>query len=42
MITVLLGLLVLSLSISLAIGGLILVQRLVPLPLRESHNTASA
>ncbi len=40
MTTVLLGLLVLSLSISLAVGGLILVQRLVPLPLRESHNTA--
>ncbi len=29
-----------SLSVLLAVGGLVLVQRLVPLPLRESHNTA--
>lgn len=34
------GLLILSLSVLLAVGGLVLVQRLVPLSLRESHNTA--
>ena len=28
------------LSVLLAVGGLVLVQRLVPLPLRESHNAA--
>ena len=31
---------ILSLSVLLAVGGLVLVQRLVPLSLRESHNTA--
>jgi hypothetical protein len=40
MTTVLFGLLVLSLAISLAVGGLLIVQRLVPLPIRESHNAA--
>lgn len=38
--TIFWGLLILSLSVLLAVGGLVLVQRLVPLPLRESHNTA--
>lgn len=40
MITVLLGFLVLLLAVTLAVAGLVLVQRLVPLPIRESHNTA--
>ncbi len=38
--TVFWGFLILSLSVLLAVGGLVLVQRLVPLSLRESHNTA--
>jgi hypothetical protein len=40
MITVLLGVLFLVFCVLLAIAGLALVQRLVPLPLRESHSTA--
>jgi Protein of unknown function (DUF4239) len=35
------GALVISLSVALAVAGLVLVQRLVPLPLRQSHNTAT-
>ncbi len=38
MTTVFFGLLVILLSVMLAVAGLVLVQRLVPLPLRESHN----
>jgi hypothetical protein len=38
--TVLFGFLVVLLAVMLAIAGLVLVQRLVPLPIRESHNTA--
>src|SRR5215212_280893 len=38
--TVFWGALILLLSVLLAVGGLVLVQRLVPLPLREEHNTA--
>ena len=40
MTTVLLEILVVLLSTLLAVAGLILGQRLVPLDLRESHNTA--
>lgn len=35
------GALIISLSVLLAVGGLIMVQRLVPLALRESHNAAT-
>jgi hypothetical protein len=38
--TVFWGFLILLLSVLLTVGGLVLVQRLVPLPLRESHNAA--
>jgi hypothetical protein len=38
--TAFLGLLVVLLAVILAVGGLILVQRLVPLSTRESHNNA--
>lgn len=38
--TVVWGFLILLLSVLLTVGGLFLVQRLVPLPLRESHNAA--
>ena len=34
------GLLVVSLAVTLAVAGLLLVQRLVPLSVRESHNAA--
>src|SRR3982751_2918685 len=37
---VFLGFVVILLSVLLAVAGLILVQRLVPLELRESHTTA--
>jgi hypothetical protein len=40
MATVFFGLLVILLSVLLAVAGLVLVQRLVPLPLRESHREA--
>jgi hypothetical protein len=40
--TVFFGLLVVLLSVALAVAGLVLVQRLVPLPLRESHNEGLA
>jgi uncharacterized membrane protein YqjE len=36
----LLGLLVVSLAMILAVAGLLVIQRLVPLEIRESHNTA--
>lgn len=40
MTTAIFGLLVVLLSVILAVVGLLLVQRLVPLSVRESHNTA--
>jgi hypothetical protein len=41
LITALFGLLVVLLSVGLAVAGLAVVQRLVPLPLRQSHNAAT-
>ncbi len=35
------GVLVILLAVVLAVAGLAAVQRLVPLPLRESHNAAT-
>jgi hypothetical protein len=35
------GALVILFSVALAVGGLVVVQRLIPLPLRESHNAAT-
>jgi hypothetical protein len=40
-ITAFIGVLVISLAVALAVAGLALVQRLVPLPLRRSHNDAT-
>lgn len=40
-IAVLAGTLVVSLTVVLAVAGLFVVRRLVPLPLRESHNAAT-
>ncbi len=40
-ITAFFGALVVLLAVVLAVAGLALVQRLVPLPLRQSHNTAT-
>ena len=40
MTTALFGLLVILLAVILAVAGLLVVQRLVPLTSRESHNTA--
>ena len=40
MTTALLGLLVVSLAMILAVAGLLVIQRLVTLEIRESHNTA--
>jgi hypothetical protein len=40
--TVFFGALVVSLAVVLAVGGLALVRRLVPLPLRQAHNTSTA
>ncbi len=40
-ITALIGVVVVLLAVLLAVAGLTLVQRLVPLPLRQSHNDAT-
>lgn len=40
MVTVLLGVVILLLSVTFALTGLVLAQRLLPLKLRESHNAA--
>jgi hypothetical protein len=39
--TVYFGILIVSLAVLLAVAGLAVVQRLVPLPLRQSHNAAT-
>jgi hypothetical protein len=39
--TALFGILTVSLAVALAVAGLALVQRLVPLPIRQAHNTAT-
>ena len=39
--TVFFGILIVSLAVLLAVAGLAVVQRLVPLPLRQSHNAAT-
>ena len=39
--TVLFGVLFVSLVVVLAVAGLALVQRLVPLPIRQAHNAAT-
>jgi hypothetical protein len=41
LITALIGVLVVSLAVLLAVAGLAVVQRLVPLPIRQSHNDAT-
>jgi hypothetical protein len=41
LVTALIGVLVVSLAVLLAVAGLAVVQRLVPLPIRQSHNDAT-
>jgi hypothetical protein len=40
-ITALIGVVIVTLAVLLAVAGLTVVQRLVPLPLRQSHNDAT-